>query len=117
MQLGHGPPIVKTDLFGGTGDVLVWNLLGGGSAPPFTSVLSCELAEGGRVGRHAQQRDTEIVIGLEGCGEARVDGQAIPFGPGAVVHLPLGSSLELVNERTDAPLRYLIVKATPPTHR
>jgi hypothetical protein len=42
-----------------------------------------------------------------------VDGRAIPFGPGAVVHLPLGARLELVNERDDAPLRYLIVKATP----
>jgi quercetin dioxygenase-like cupin family protein len=112
MQLGHGPPSRREDLFGGTGVVLVWNLIAGRAAPPFTSVLACELAEGGRVGRHVQSRDAEIVIGLEGCGEARVDGKAIPFGPGAVVHLPLGSALELLNERTDAPLRYLIVKAT-----
>ena len=114
MQIGHGPPSRREALFGGTGQVLVWSLLGGRTAPPFTSVLSCELAEGGRVGRHVQQRDAEIVIGLEGCGEARVDGVPVAFGPGAVVHLPLGSALELVNERTDAPLRYLIVKASPP---
>jgi hypothetical protein len=44
-----------------------------------------------------------------------VNGTAIPFGPGAVVHLPFGAALELVNERTDAPLTYLIIKATPPT--
>ena len=112
MQIGHGPPSRREDLFGGTGDVLVWNLIAGRATPPFTAVLSCELAEGGRVGRHKQQRDAEIVIGLEGCGEARVDGKAIPFGPGAVVHLPFGSALELVNERTDAPLRYLIIKAS-----
>ena len=93
--------------------MLVWDLLGGAIAPPFTSVLSCELAEAGHVGVHLQQRDAEIVIGVSGCGEARVDGRAIAFGPGAVVFLPFGSRLELVNERDDAPLCYLIVKATP----
>lgn len=111
MQIGHGPPRRRSALFGGVGDVLVWDLLAGRAAAPFTAVLSCELAEGGRVGRHVQQRDDEIVIGLAGCGEARVDGRAIPFGPGAVVHLPRGRALEIVNERSDAPLRYLIIKA------
>jgi quercetin dioxygenase-like cupin family protein len=114
MQIGRGAPDVRKNLFGGTGTCLVWDLLGKVAAPPFTAVLSCELAEGGSVGRHAQQRDAEIVVGLTGCGEARVNGRAIPFGPGAVVHLPFGASLELVNERNDAPLTYLIIKATPP---
>ncbi len=113
MQLGRGSPSVREALFGGSGTVLVWDLLGAASASPFTAVLACELSESGSVGAHHQQRDAEIVIGLSGCGEARVDGRAIPFGPGAVVHLPLGARLELVNERDDAPLRYLIVKATP----
>jgi quercetin dioxygenase-like cupin family protein len=109
-----GAPIVRENIFGGSGSVLIWNLLGAQAAPPLTAVLSCELAEGGRVGRHVQQRDAEIVIGVSGCGEAKVDGKAIAFGPGAVVYLPFGSSLELVNERDDAPLCYLIIKATPP---
>jgi mannose-6-phosphate isomerase-like protein (cupin superfamily) len=100
-------------MFGGTGTVLVWDLLQRTMAPPFTAVLSCELAEGGSVGRHVQQRDSEILVGLSGCGEATVDGKAVPFGPGAVVFLPFGSSLELRNERDDAPLSYLIIKATP----
>lgn len=113
MAIGHGTPSVRENMFGGTGSVLVWDLLGRTLAPPFTAVLSCELAEGGRVGRHVQQRDAEIVVGVSGCGEAKVDGKATAFGPGAVVFLPLGSSLELVNERTDAPLCYLIIKATP----
>lgn len=115
MQIGRGEPDVRENLFGGTGTCLVWNLLGATPAPPFTTVLSCELSEGGSVGRHVQQRDAEIVVGLSGCGEARVNGKPIPFGPGAVVHLPFGAALELVNERTDATLTYLIIKATPPT--
>lgn len=113
MSITRGTPSVRENMFGGTGQVLVWDLLGRTPAPPFTAVLSCELAEGGRVGRHVQQRDSEIVIGISGCGEAKVDDRTVQFGPGAVVFLPFGSRLELVNERTDAPLCYLIVKATP----
>jgi quercetin dioxygenase-like cupin family protein len=111
MQIGHGPPIVRESLFGGCGRVLVWDLLRGKAAPPFTAVLSCVLEENGRVGRHKQDEYDEIVVGLTGYGEARVNGKAQPFGPGAVVYLPLGSVLELVNEATDKELRYLIIKA------
>lgn len=111
MQIGHGPPFVRESLFGGCGRVLVWNLLGRRAAPPFTAVLSCVLEENGRVGRHKQDEFDEIVVGLTGYGEARVDGKAQPFGPGAVVYLPLGSALELVNEAPDKELRYLIIKA------
>jgi quercetin dioxygenase-like cupin family protein len=111
MQVGRGEPRRRQDLFGGTGEVLVWDLLEGMAAPPFRAVLSCELAEGGRVGPHKQEHFDEIVIGLEGCGHVRVRGEEKPFGPGAVIHLPLGATLEIVNERADAPLRYLIVKA------
>lgn len=111
MQIGHGPPIVRESLFGGCGRVLVWDLLRGRAAAPFTAVLSCVLEENGRVGQHVQQEHDEIVVGLTGHGEARVDGKPLPFGPGAVVYLPLGSALELVNEAPDRELRYLIIKA------
>ena len=111
MQIGHGPPFVRESLFGGCGRVLVWNLLGRRAAPPFTAVLSCVLEEKGRVGRHVQDEYDEIIVGLTGYGEARVDGKPQPFGPGAVVYLPLGSALELVNEAPDKELRYLIIKA------
>lgn len=111
MQIGHGLPGVSENLFGGTGQVLVWDLLQGRSAPPFTAVLSCRLEAGGSVGRHVQQAHPEIVIGLTGHGEIRVNGRASPFGPGAVVHLPLGHTLEIVNGSNETPLGYLIVKA------
>lgn len=110
MQIGHGPPFVRESLFGGHGRVLVWDLLRGRVAPPFTAVLSCVLEEKGYVGRHVQHEYDEIVVGLTGYGEARVNGKTQPFGPGAVVYLPLGSALELVNEAPDKELRYLIIK-------
>ena len=114
MQVGHGPPDVRENLFGGNGQVLVWNLLQGASAPPFTAVLSCELEDGGRVGPHVQHEYDEIVVGLTGCGEVKVAGKPRPFGPGAVVHLPLGDNLEIINETGNGPLRYLIIKAASP---
>jgi quercetin dioxygenase-like cupin family protein len=104
-------PFVRTDLFGGTGEVSVWDLLAGRVAAPFGAVLACELAPGGSVGRHRQQELPEVVIGLEGDGEATVDGEVAPLGPGDVVHLRLGAVLSIHNRSAERPLRYLIVKA------
>jgi quercetin dioxygenase-like cupin family protein len=104
------PPFVHVNLFGGSGEVRVWNLLGG-PAEPFTAVLSCELAPGASVGRHVQQEFPEIVVGLGGDGEATVDGAVHSLSANDAVHLPLGSVLSIVNRSDAEPLRYLIVKA------
>ena len=111
MRLEKGPSDARTKLFGGEETVTVWNLLGRAAAPPFSAVLSCELDPGGSVGTHVQQQDPEIVIGLEGDGEALVDDEAQPLGPGDVVHLALGSTLAIRNRSEAEPLRYLIIKA------
>jgi len=55
----------------------------------------------------------EIVIGLDGTGCTRVNGEEAPLGPGSLVYLPLGATLEIDNGSTEAPLRYLIIKAQP----
>jgi quercetin dioxygenase-like cupin family protein len=114
MVIHKGAADHRRDLFGGSGEVRVWNLLAGLSRQPrpFTAVLSCELEAGGHVGRHVQQRDPEIVVGLAGEGEARVDGEPSPLGPGEVVYLPLGSTLELRNLSRETVLAYLIIKAS-----
>lgn len=111
MKVRKGPPARREALFGGRGAVQVWSLLGTADAPPFSAVLACELDPGGSVGAHVQEQDPEIVIGLEGDGEARVDDRPLPLGPGDVVHLPLGAVLSLTNRSTETPLRYLIIKA------
>lgn len=104
------PSSVHTNLFGGVGEVRVVSLLQGASAP-FTAVLSCELAAGGSVGAHRQQDDPEIVVGVTGAGEARVNGAVHVLDASHVVYLPLGAALEIVNRSDHEPLRYLIVKA------
>jgi quercetin dioxygenase-like cupin family protein len=103
-------------LFGGRKAVRVWDLLDAHRhAPePFTAVLACELEPSGSVGRHVQDEFAEIVVGLEGVGEASVDGQRRPLATGDVVHLPLGAVLALRNLSDDAPLYYLIIKARAP---
>lgn len=104
------PTATYTNLFGGVGEVRVLSLLPGESAP-FTAVLSCELAPGGRVGAHMQQEFAELVIGVSGEGEARVNGIAQPLDAADAVYLPLGAALEIMNRSQHEPLRYLIVKA------
>jgi quercetin dioxygenase-like cupin family protein len=106
----HRAHDVRANLFGGTGDVSVFSLLGG-DASPFTAVLWCELSPGGSVGPHVQQEFPEIVIGIEGDGAATVNGAPYSLGSGDVVHLPLGSVLSLENRSSERPLTYLIVKA------
>jgi quercetin dioxygenase-like cupin family protein len=101
---------VRSNLFGGTGDVRVCSLLDGDAAP-FTAVLWCELTPGGSVGRHVQEEFPEIIIGLDGDGAATVDGALRSLGPGEVVHLPLGAVLSIENRSPERALTYLIVKA------
>jgi mannose-6-phosphate isomerase-like protein (cupin superfamily) len=113
MRKGLGNPERRENLFGGTGEVLVWDLMGSTPFRPFTAVLACELAPGGRVGTHRQEHYAEIVVVTEGEGTAELDGAACPVAPGAVLALPLGSTLSLANRSNDQPLRYLIIKAEP----
>jgi quercetin dioxygenase-like cupin family protein len=111
MSVTRGGTDVRIALFGGTGSVTVSDLLGPRAAPPFSAVLFCELDPGGSVGSHQQQRDPELVLGLEGKGEASVQGSPAPLEPGSVVYVPFGATLSLRNLSPDEPLRYLIIKA------
>ncbi len=99
----------RRDLFGGTGTVRVWSLPS--AVPPFTAVLWCELEPGGRVGRHRQETDDEMVIVVAGRAVLRVDGAEHAVGPGGSVGVPLGALLEVENADPTAPLQYLIIKA------
>lgn len=110
MSIDRIMPTLQVDLFGGRGEVRVWNLLSG-AAGPFQAVLSCALAPGASVGRHVQEEFAELVIGVEGDGETTVDGESHALQPGDVVYLPLGSVLSIQNRSSEAPLCYLIVKA------
>lgn len=109
QPIQKGPADVRRELFGGRGEVKVWSLLPG-AAEPFTALLSCELSPGGSVGRHVQQHDPEVVVGLSGNGRATVNDQPFSLGPGDVVHVPLGSVLAIEN-LGDGALGYLIIKA------
>lgn len=115
MAIDDRPPARRDALFGGRGAVYVWDLLGSASAEPFAAVLYCELEPGGSVGPHVQQELPEIVVGLDGDGEARVDERTLPLRAGDVVHLPLGAVLAIDNRSDEQPLSYLIVKARAAT--
>ena len=100
----------RAALFGGEGTVRVWDL--GGRVGALSAVLFCELEPGGRVGRHVQSHDDEVVIVVEGEAVIYVQGQSHACVKGSAVPLALGQTLEIDNASVTDPVRYLIVKAT-----
>ena len=100
---------VRANLFGGEGAVRVWDL--GARVGAISAVLFCELDALGRVGKHVQQRDDEVVIVVEGEGVIYVNGVAHPCVKGSAVPLAFGQTLEIDNASSEQVLRYLIVKA------
>jgi quercetin dioxygenase-like cupin family protein len=105
---------VRRDLFGGHGEVQVRTLaVPPGLPAPFTAALACVLEASGHVGSHRQDHDDEVVLVVEGQGEATVNGQVMPLSPGAVVPVPLGAVLS-IRAGPHQPLQYLIIKASQP---
>lgn len=100
----------QTDLFGGKGIVDILSLLKG-NEEPFSAVLHCELAAGGSVGKHRQQRDPELVIGVSGEGTITVDGIVHPLVEKSAVYVPFGSVLSIQNLSAVQSLQYWIIKA------
>jgi len=112
----HPETLRHEALFGGRGEVRVRDLLGEPSPlAPFGAALACELDAGGAVGIHVQSDLAEVVIFVEGRALVTVGAARREAGPGAVVPLPLGETLAIENASQDEPLRYLIVKAWPPS--
>ncbi len=105
----------REGLFGGRGEVRVWDLLGARKPAPFEAVLACELDPAGRVGDHVQEAFDEIVVFVAGEGTATVNGARVELHPGATIPLQLGQVLSIENGSTHEPLRYLIVKARATT--
>ena len=110
MSLDKYHSFSQKDLFGGKGEVQIWNLLAGRNMPPFSATLWCELEPKGNVGRHRQQRDPEIIICVSGEGEATVGKYTHSLGKGTFLYVPFGTPLSLKNNG-DEPLCYLIIKA------
>lgn len=104
------PSWVQQDLFGGTGEVRIADLLSPCPLPGFAAILDCTLAPGASVGTHVQQAHAEAVVFTAGRGVVEVDGVAREVAAGDVVSLPLGATLALSNAGA-APLRYVILKA------
>ena len=110
MSLDPQHASVRSNLFGGEGTVTTWSGLPPNAAP-FSAAIWCELSPSGRIGAHRQQRDSEILIGVEGSGNIEVGQQRHVLKRGSVVYVPFGESLQIRNQSTTDPLTYVIVKA------
>lgn len=111
MRKGIGNPLRREALFGGVGELLIWDLLGETPLPPFDAVFACELAAGGWIGTFQQESHTEIIVVTDGQGTAILNSEAIGIGVGSLIRLDLGSTLSISNESNQNPLRYLVIKA------
>lgn len=112
MDQDNLPTFRQTDLFGGTGEVIVRDHLRGGRLGGFTAVLGCELAPGASVGTHYQPDWGEVVVVTAGAGTITVDGAPREVAAGAVVLLPQGATLAIANAG-EGSLGYVILKAAP----
>ena len=110
-----GPAETREHLFGGVGAVRIWNCLPPNSTDPFKAALWCELDPGGSVGRHRQTAYPEVILCVGGAGRAVIGDTTHVLVRGTLVHLPLGTSLSLHNDREDASLEYVIIKASGTT--
>ena len=111
MRPENQDPFLQRALFGGQGEVRIWDLLGTTHLPPFEAVLACELDPGGSVGAHRQATADELLLVIEGRATAGVDGEQRHLEAGSIVALPLGSLMTLQNTDEESSLRYLIIKA------
>ena len=111
MGLDRDDQQTRSNLFGGTGAVQIWNCLPSASCHPFTAALWCELEPGGHVGRHRQTTYPEVILCVGGTGRAIISDQTHPMVRGTLVHLPLGANLSLHNDSAETPLEYVIIKA------
>lgn len=99
----------QKDLFGGKGVVDIHSLLKGNEVP-FSAALHCELEAGGSVGKHRQQRDPELVIGVSGEGVVTVNGALHNLTEKSAVYVPFGSVLSIRNLSETESLQYFIIK-------
>ena len=109
MSLDKCNSFSQTDLFGGQGEVKVWNLISGRKMPPFSAALWCELEPFGTVGRHRQQRDPEVILCISGKGKATIGKHQHPMEKGSFLYIPFGASLALENLGEEV-LIYAIIK-------
>ena len=89
MNPPETPADKRSNLFGGKGDVLIWNLMGARQLPPFSALMLCELSPKGTVGTHVQQTSHEMLLVVAGEGIATVGSTQHPLAPHTVIHLPL----------------------------
>jgi len=84
------------------------------SGPPETATMRSglvALAPGKSVGRHSTGANEELLVVLEGAGEFRLEGEALPLAAGTALYCPPGRTHDVFNTGTGT-LRYVYVTAS-----
>ena len=80
----------------------------------YAQVVLMSIPPGGEIGDEVHEHVDQVLVFVEGEGEAILDGTAGPFGPDRLVHVPAGTRHNVVN-RGSTDLRLYTVYA-PPEH-
>tara|TARA_B110000037_G_scaffold212172_1_gene264600 strand:+ start:147 stop:467 length:321 start_codon:yes stop_codon:yes gene_type:complete len=99
----------QENLFGGNGIVEIESRLKEGSFP-FSAILLCKLEACGSIGKHRQQRDSELVIGISGQGMITINSKTEELIVKTSVFVPFGAVLSIENKSETEPLEYWIIK-------
>lgn len=100
---------LNNELFGGKGEVKVWNLLAQRQLGGFKACLWCELEAGGVVGKHYQELYDELIICVSGEGTATINDECFALESGIPVFIKKGQTLDL-KAGSNQELIYLIIK-------
>jgi mannose-6-phosphate isomerase-like protein (cupin superfamily) len=79
-----------------------------------SQIVAMTVPAGGEIGEEVHEAVDQILLFLEGNGEAVLDGEGSPVGPDDLVYVKAGTRHNFVNTGS-APLRLLTVYA-PPEH-
>jgi mannose-6-phosphate isomerase-like protein (cupin superfamily) len=79
-----------------------------------SQVVAMAIPPGDEIGEEVHPDTDQLLIFLQGTGEAVLDGETSPVGPGTIVLVEAGRRHNFVN-RGDDPLR-LVTLYTPPEH-
>ena len=77
-------------------------------------VVVMTIAPGGEIGEEVHPETDQVLVFVDGQGEAQLDGVSSPVGPNDLVFVRAGTTHNFINTG-DAPLRLITVYA-PPEH-
>ena len=100
--------IEHQNLFGGTGIVRIV-IPEESPIDPFRSFKLYSLDPQAQIGKHQNQRDVTLLLGIDGSGSVIVNDTMIPMRKGSSISIPQKASLSIHNGSRQKPLQFWMI--------